>query len=106
MNYIAFSPGPIEIGVIIVVLLLLFGKRLPDVGRSLGKGLVEFKKGVKGVEEQVTVDVDSEVHKQIDKEKNEVDNNDSDSVFCPECAHKNLKNATFCSSCGKEITKG
>jgi len=33
--------------------LLLFGKRLPEVGRSLGKGIVEFKKGLKGIEEDV-----------------------------------------------------
>ncbi|MFN7021644.1 MAG: twin-arginine translocase TatA/TatE family subunit [Phycisphaerales bacterium] len=33
--------------------LLLFGRRLPEVGRSLGKGIVEFKKGLAGVEEQV-----------------------------------------------------
>jgi sec-independent protein translocase protein TatA len=33
--------------------LLLFGKRLPEVGRSLGKGIVEFKKGLKGVEDEV-----------------------------------------------------
>ena len=29
--------------------LLIFGKRLPDVGRSLGQGIVQFKKGLKGV---------------------------------------------------------
>ena len=33
--------------------LLLFGKRLPEVGRSLGKGIVEFKKGLKGVEDEI-----------------------------------------------------
>jgi sec-independent protein translocase protein TatA len=33
--------------------LLFFGKRLPEVGRSLGKGIVEFKKGLKGVEDEV-----------------------------------------------------
>jgi sec-independent protein translocase protein TatA len=33
--------------------LILFGKRLPEVGRSLGKGIVEFKKGLKGIEEEV-----------------------------------------------------
>jgi sec-independent protein translocase protein TatA len=31
--------------------LLLFGKRLPEVGRSLGQSIVEFKKGLKGVED-------------------------------------------------------
>ena len=34
--------------------LLLFGKRLPEVGRSLGKGIIEFKKGLAGIEEDVT----------------------------------------------------
>ena len=40
--------------------LLLFGKRLPEVGRSLGRGIVEFKKGIKGVEDDVETQVDVE----------------------------------------------
>jgi sec-independent protein translocase protein TatA len=32
-------------------LFVVFGKRLPDVGRSLGKGIMEFKKGMKGLED-------------------------------------------------------
>lgn len=47
------APGPMEMMIIGVIALLLFGKRLPDVARSLGKGLVEFKKGVRGIEEDV-----------------------------------------------------
>ena len=39
--------------IIAVIGILLFGKRLPEVGRSLGKGIVEFKKGLKGIEEEV-----------------------------------------------------
>lgn len=42
-----------ELLVILVIALLLFGKRLPEVGKSLGKGIVEFKKGLRGVEEEV-----------------------------------------------------
>jgi sec-independent protein translocase protein TatA len=46
-------PGLTE-GLIIGALgLLIFGKRLPEVGRSLGKGIVEFKKGLKGIDEEV-----------------------------------------------------
>ena len=38
-----------EIIVILVVLLLLFGaKRLPEIGKSIGKAFKEFKEGVKG----------------------------------------------------------
>ena len=36
-----------------LIALLLFGKRLPEVARSLGKGIVEFKKGVRGIEDDV-----------------------------------------------------
>jgi len=39
--------------IILIIMLLLFGRRLPEVGKSLGKGIVEFKKGIKGVEDDV-----------------------------------------------------
>ncbi len=48
-----FSPGPMELIIIGMIALLLFGKRLPEVARSLGKGIVEFKKGVSGIEDEV-----------------------------------------------------
>jgi sec-independent protein translocase protein TatA len=47
-------PGPFEWIIIAGIGLLIFGKRLPEVGRSLGKGIVEFKKGLKSVEDDVT----------------------------------------------------
>ncbi len=45
--------GMMEWAVILIIALLLFGKRLPEVGKSLGKGIVEFKKGLKGVEDDI-----------------------------------------------------
>ncbi|MFG0327759.1 MAG: twin-arginine translocase TatA/TatE family subunit [Phycisphaerales bacterium JB037] len=45
--------GPWEMAIILMVALLLFGRRLPEVGRSLGRGIVEFKKGVKGIEDEI-----------------------------------------------------
>ena len=48
-----WTPSGFELVVILVVALLLFGKRLPDVARSLGKGIVEFKKGLKGIQDEV-----------------------------------------------------
>jgi len=54
-EHLAFwTPSPWELMAIMVIALLLFGKRLPDVARSLGKGVVEFKKGLKGVEDDVS----------------------------------------------------
>src|SRR2546423_15706958 len=46
-------PGLTEWIVIGAIGLLIFGKRLPEVGRSLGKGIVEFKKGPKGIDEDI-----------------------------------------------------
>jgi sec-independent protein translocase protein TatA len=48
-----WAPGGWELLVILIIALLLFGKRLPEVARNLGKGVVEFKKGIKGVEDDI-----------------------------------------------------
>ena len=42
-----------EMFVVMVVGLLIFGKRLPEVGRSLGRGIVEFKRGLKGMADEI-----------------------------------------------------
>ena len=42
------TPGPMEMLIVGMVVLLLFGNRLPSVMRSLGVGITEFKKGIKG----------------------------------------------------------
>lgn len=43
-----------EILVVLFILLLLFGaKRLPELGQSLGKGIREFKKGVREIQEDI-----------------------------------------------------
>jgi sec-independent protein translocase protein TatA len=51
----AFLPsvGPQELIILLVIGVLLFGRRLPEIGRYLGKGIVEFKKGLKGVEDEM-----------------------------------------------------
>jgi sec-independent protein translocase protein TatA len=41
--------------IVLVIAVLLFGKRLPEVGRSLGKGLVEFKKGLNDIKSEVDI---------------------------------------------------
>jgi sec-independent protein translocase protein TatA len=44
--------GPLEIGIILVIVLIIFGpKKLPDLGRSLGSSIREFKGGIGGGDE-------------------------------------------------------
>ncbi len=51
--------GWMEMTIVLVIGLLLFGRRLPEVGRSLGKGIVEFKRGLKDIGD----DIESESNK-------------------------------------------
>jgi sec-independent protein translocase protein TatA len=47
-----FGLNPWELGLILMAILLLFGaKRVPEIGRSLGKGIREFKSSVEGKDE-------------------------------------------------------
>lgn len=50
---LGWMPGHWELLIILAVGLLLFGKRLPEVGRSLGKGIVEFKRGLKDIGDDI-----------------------------------------------------
>lgn len=61
-----FGLGPTEMIIFGVVAVLLFGSRLPDVARSMGKSLTEFKKGMAGVENDVRDAVYSEPADSID----------------------------------------
>ena len=55
LHTLAFAwPGPFEMILLAGLGLLIFGKRLPEVGRNIGKGIVEFKRGLKEAETELT----------------------------------------------------
>ena len=60
-------PGGFEWIIILVIALLIFGKRLPSTMRSIGKGFVEFKKGLKGVKDEVD-EVEGDIKNSNDKD--------------------------------------
>lgn len=44
-----FNVGPMELVIVLIIALIVLGpKRLPEAGRSLGKGLREFKQSIQG----------------------------------------------------------
>jgi len=62
-----WTPGPLEIVVILVVALLIFGKRLPEIARNIGKSLTEFKKGIHEAKE-----TKDELENDVRKIKNDI----------------------------------
>jgi len=53
-----WTPGPLELLLILLALVLLFGKRLPEIARGLGRSLTEFKKGLKETKEDIEKSTD------------------------------------------------
>ena len=52
---LAWAPGPWEIALIVIAILLLFGgKKLPELARGMGQGMREFKKAARGVQDELS----------------------------------------------------
>lgn len=63
---LAFSPGPFEIILILVIVLLLFGgKKIPELMKGMGKGIRNFKDGLNTDEDE-----DEEGQKNTGKQQN------------------------------------
>jgi len=59
-----FGMGPMELGIILVIVVVLFGaRRLPEIGAGFGKAIKNFKAGISGEDE---IDVTPE-KKQVDQ---------------------------------------
>jgi len=76
LPYLGFwTPGPLEIIVILVVALLVFGRRLPEIARNIGKSLTEFKKGINEAKE-----TKDDLEKDVTKLKDEIVNEAKDAA--------------------------
>jgi len=61
--------GMLEWTIILIIALLLFGRRLPEVGKSLGQGIKEFKKGLKDTSDEVQKTDDSAARRSLPQDQ-------------------------------------
>jgi sec-independent protein translocase protein TatA len=86
-----------ELLVLILVLLLIFGpKRLPEMGRSMGKGLREFKDSVTGKDNDAPAEVPALTA--VSAEEPEP------AGFCSSCGNPLSDGARFCAKCGAPVS--
>jgi sec-independent protein translocase protein TatA len=92
-----FGLGPMELVIILLVLVMLFGAtRLADLGGSLGKGIREFRKSVKDDdEEEPTAQATTSSQNGAETIA---------AVKCPSCGTLNPVGSRHCNQCGAAIT--
>ncbi|HEY4720678.1 MAG TPA: twin-arginine translocase TatA/TatE family subunit [Anaerolineae bacterium] len=91
---------PIHLIVILIVALIIFGpKRLPEIGRGLGKSINEFRQGTR----EMTESFREEVTKPEGTGATQPPAPADGSVYCSQCGGANLLGAKFCSKCGASM---
>ena len=100
-----FGLQPIHLVVIAVVALLIFGpRRLPEVGRGIGKAISEFRKGA----QEMTEGFREEVAKPADgasapASSTPASGEPAAARYCSKCGAPNTAEARFCNRCGSEL---
>ncbi|HTY11165.1 MAG TPA: twin-arginine translocase TatA/TatE family subunit [Bacteroidota bacterium] len=83
--------GAPELILILLVILIFFGaKKIPEIAQGFGKGVREFRKASKDIQEDIAADE----AKVIEEKKN----------VCPYCSAPFVEGAKFCPSCGKSLS--
>jgi TatA/E family protein of Tat protein translocase len=103
-----FGIQPIHIVIIIVVAFLIFGaSKLPDMGRSLGRTLSEFRKGTKeaaeGFKEEVSKPTQAPASPVPTSFQEPAQPPKPAGNFCIQCGNPNLPEARFCANCGAKL---
>lgn len=104
-----FGLQPLHLIIILVVALLIFGpKRLPEIGRYIGKTLTEFRAGTQeltqNLREEISQPVAAPASHPVPAQPAATASADA-SNFCTRCGVPNAAEARFCGSCGNALAE-
>jgi len=102
-----FGIQPLHILIIVLVALLIFGpKRLPEIGRYIGRTITEFRQGTQDLTETLR----EEINKPLPPTASSQDTHDatasspaSGGNYCTQCGASNNATARFCGNCGNRL---
>ncbi len=97
--------GVPELLIILLLLLVFFGaKKIPEMAQGLGKGIREFRKATKEVQEDIDSDTDKKFQSPRRIEAGEQsDRSKGEQLVCYFCKAEITASARFCPSCGKSL---
>jgi len=103
-----FAIQPVHIIIVLLVAFLIFGaNKLPEMGRSLGKGISEFRKGTKEAAEGFKAEVSNSSNVPAVPVQaislSTAQSATSAGNFCIQCGTPNSQEAHFCASCGAKL---
>ncbi|MGB8214178.1 MAG: twin-arginine translocase TatA/TatE family subunit [Anaerolineales bacterium] len=103
----AIQPTHIIIIIVVAVILIFGGSRLPEIGRSLGKAINEFRKGTKeaaeGFKEEVAKTSDGAATPAPAPSPATTQPATPPGNFCIQCGAPNPPEARFCAACGTKL---
>lgn len=99
-----FGLQPLHLIAILIVALLIFGpKRLPEIGRYIGKTLTEFRAGTQELTQNLREEINQPVRTQPTPEQPTPSASADAGNFCSKCGVPNAMEAKFCGNCGNRL---
>jgi sec-independent protein translocase protein TatA len=102
---------PIHLIFVALIALLIFGpRRLPEIGRGIGRAMIEFRKGTQEMTDNFRAEISQADHPAptdtaASATKSQTPSAPAGGNFCTNCGTPNAAEARYCNQCGQQILR-